>query len=194
MGRVVYDVPVVVQAANPICWVACMAMVASERKQASVGVGAFANGFDPSFASIPNPAGIDYEKFKRLLKASGFTSTSSPDPARLDWDKATRLVTGDMDVIAEDIETLLRTKGPFILTHLCAGFPYGPKWGALTEGVHAVVITGCDSAINGGTCWMNNPWGDKDQPILTFYLIKAIKAWFPWASSCPNIAYWDPPK
>lgn len=172
MGRVTYDVPVIVQLANPICWVACMAMVASERKSVSIGVGAFANGFDPSYSSIPNPAGVDWEKFKRLLAAAGFS-------------------TGAMNPSATEIEALLRSNGPFILTHLCAGFPYGPKWASPPPtAVHAVVITGYDSAINGGQCWMNNPWGDKDQPITAAAVITAINAWLPTLQ--PQIAYWDP--
>jgi hypothetical protein len=59
MGRIVYDVPLATQAANPICWVTCMAMIASERRGYSVGVGEFTGGFDPSSASIPNPAGAE---------------------------------------------------------------------------------------------------------------------------------------
>src|SRR6266404_7309635 len=173
MGRVVYDVPLVTQAANPICWVTCMAMIASERRGYSVGVGEFTGGFDPSSASIPNPAGggSDWDLIRRLLARASFNSAAiNPD--------------------ADEVEALLQTCGPFMLIHYCAGFPYGSGWSALTDGVHAVVITGIDSAISGGMCWMNNPWGNKDRPILTSAVIAAIIAWLPTGQF--QVAYWEP--
>jgi hypothetical protein len=76
LGRITYDVPVVTQGANLICWVACMAMVASERQGKSVGVGQFTGGFDPSNASIPDPAGAgsNWSLIERLLANAGFYS------------------------------------------------------------------------------------------------------------------------
>lgn len=171
MGRVVYEVPLVTQAQNPICWVACMAMIASERRGYSVGVSAFADGQDPSNSSIPNPCDSrDRERWVRRFSTSGFTLAAvNPD--------------------ATEIETLLRTCGPFMLNHFCAGFPYGAGWGAPAAGAgHAVVITGIDSGVSGGMCWMNNPWGNKDRPILTSAVIAAIVAWLP--TGAPQCAYW----
>lgn len=156
MGRVVYDVPLVTQAQNPICWVACMAMVASERLGYSVGVGRYADGFDPSNSSIPNLSRRPGDAI-RIMEGYGFTSVG-------------------INPNAVEIESLLRTCGPFILTHNCVGFPYGAGRGAVTDpnAAHAVVITGIDSSVNGGTCWFNNPWGDANVPILTSQVIAAV--------------------
>jgi len=174
MGRVVYDVPLVTQAANPICWVACMAMIASERLSMSMGVGAYTDGFDPSNSSIPDPAGqgSNWDLIRRLLARAGFTSAA-------------------MNSDATEIENLLRARGPFILTHFCAGFPYGAGWGPVTTpgATHAVVITGYDSSVNGGMCWMNNPWGNKDRPIRASAVVASIVSWLPTAQF--QVSYWD---
>ncbi|MGH7023568.1 MAG: C39 family peptidase [Caulobacteraceae bacterium] len=168
MGRIVYEVPLVTQGANPICWVACMAMVASERRGYSVGVDHF-TGFDPSNASIADPDGGDWAVLYRLLGRAGFNYAAlSPNQS--------------------EIENTLASVGPFILSHKCAGFPYGAGWVAPKTGVHAVVITGYDSAINGGQCWMNNPWGNKDRAILASAIVAAIVAWQPIAQF--QIFYW----
>lgn len=131
-----------------------MAMVASERRGYSVGVGEFADGFDPSNSSIPNPAS-NWDDFIRRLDRCGFSSAA-------------------INPTAAEIESVLQNCGPVILTHFCAGFPYGAGWAAMTSGVHAVVITGVDSSVNGGTCWMNNPWGNKDRAILTSAIVTAL--------------------
>ncbi|MFD2934198.1 papain-like cysteine protease family protein [Spirosoma flavum] len=157
MGRVTYDVPLVTQSANPICWVTCMAMVSSERLGYSLGVGHFASGFDPSNSSIPNQYNGQWTDYYEKLSSRGFVSVA-------------------VNTTASELENVLKNCGPVILTHQCAGFPYGPGWGpvATPGAMHAVVITGIDSAINGGTCWMNNPWGNKDRPLLTSAVIMAI--------------------
>jgi len=158
MGRVVYEVPLITQGSpgawSPICWVACMAMVASERRGVSVGVGSYTGGFDPGSSSIPNP-GADNDDIVRRMERCGFTCLG-------------------INATNDEIERVLQTCGPFILSHYCNGFPYGTGWGAMTSGMHAVVITGFDSAVSGGMCWMNNPWGNKDRPILASAVINAL--------------------
>ncbi|MGH7460171.1 MAG: papain-like cysteine protease family protein [Longimicrobiales bacterium] len=109
MGRVVYDVPLVTQVANPICWVACMAMVASERLGVSVGVGRYTNGFDPSNSSIANHALGRLRLTQQLMRQAGFTSVA-------------------IGASGNDVEDVLRAQGPFIFTHFCKGFPYGAGW------------------------------------------------------------------
>ncbi len=173
MGRITYDVPLVTQARSPICWVCCMAMIASERQGRSVGVGEYTDGFDPSSASIPDPAGAgsNWDLIGRLLRRAGFASAA-------------------LNPSVDEIEALLRTKGPFMLTHYCNGFPYGAGWAPMTSGVHAVVITGIDTAAGPGTCWMNNPWGNKDRAVLTSAVVAAITAWLPTGQF--QVAYWEP--
>jgi hypothetical protein len=169
MGRVTYDVPLVIQAQNPICWMASLAMVASYKRGASVGVGYYSSGFDPSNSSIPNPTTGFEDHYARLTRF-GFVSVAvNPNPA--------------------EIESLLRNCGPFVLSHQCNGFPYGPGRPALTAGGHAVVITGIDTSINGGQCWMNNPWGDKDKPILASAVITAINVMQGFSPPIRCVAY-----
>ena len=169
MGRVVYDVPMVIQAQNPICWVACLAIVTSYKRRISVGIGQFMQGLDPSTSSIPNPTQGWDDHYARL-SSFGFISVAlNPNP--------------------DEIENTLRTCGPFVLTHQCNGFPYGPGRPVLTSGGHAVVITGIDSSINGGQCWMNNPWGDKDMPILTSAVMTVISSMQSVGSNIRAVAY-----
>ena len=151
-----YDIPMIQQGANPICWVTCMAMVASEREQMSIGVGTFTGGFDPNNSSIPNPA-HDYADFVARMDRCGFTSINmGRDPA--------------------DLVVALRDYGPLILSHFCAGFPYGPKRTPITDAKvkHAVVI----NAINltdgyNGNCFISNPWGDEI-PVRCLAVLRAI--------------------
>ena len=157
MSRIVYDVPVVTQAQNPICWVACMAMVESYHSRSSIGVGRFANGFDPSNSSIPNLYEGDLNDYCSALARYGFVSVGiQPDE--------------------ESLVAVLQHCGPVILSHYCQNFPYGPGRDAITDpnAAHAVVITGIDTSISGGLCWMNNPWGDKDQPITVRDVLDAV--------------------
>ena len=151
-----YDVPILKQGPNPICWVTCMAMVASEREQMSRGVGAFTGGFDPNNSSILNPA-HSYSDFVARTKRCGFTSIFvGRDPA--------------------DLVVALRDYGPLILTHHCAGFSYGPKWKPITDpkSTHALVITGVNLTDGyNGNCFVNNPWGD-DVIIKCSTVLRAI--------------------
>jgi hypothetical protein len=160
MGRVVYEVPLVTQGQNPICWVPCMAMVESERMGYSIGVGKYTNGFDPSISCMPELSSDsnDWEGQYRKLASFGFGTTAlSPD--------------------ANQVESFLRDHGPFILLHMTNGFPYN-YYGAppITSGMatHAVVITGIDSRLGTGLGWFNNPWGEKDRPITTLSIITAM--------------------
>jgi hypothetical protein len=72
-----------------------MAMIASERQRMSVRGGEFTGGFDPSLASIPDPAcaGSNWDLIRRLLMRAGFNSAA---------------INSD----AAEIEALLRSRGP----------------------------------------------------------------------------------
>lgn len=160
--RLQYDVPLVVQLQNPICWVCCMAMVASERRKVSVGVGTYIRGFDPSLGSIPNPAPpvppeLVYKDYVARLDRCGFTSMH-------------------IDT-AEMLEETLRERGPLILSHVCAGFPYNVGFvPPLPPGAaHAVVLTGADLDSGAGFARMNNPWGYKNVPITVSSVLAAAR-------------------
>jgi hypothetical protein len=49
-----------------------------------------------------------------------------------------------------------------------------------------VVITGIDTETP--TCWMNNPWGNKDREVSVSAVLQAI---FQYQSIGPNIAYYQ---
>ena len=163
MGVIHYNVPMTRQEQSPICWIACVAMIISFKRAASIGVGEFTGGFDPSNSSIANPV-TGWTDFYNRLVALGFTSEGpemTPHPSY--------------------VEQILVRYGPFMLTHFAYGFPYegpqcGPRYGSILDpnSTHAVVVTGLNTRT--GTAWFNNPWGDIDEPIAIEALIAAINA------------------
>jgi hypothetical protein len=153
MGVATYEVPLIRQGDNPICWVACMAMVASERQQCSVGIGSFTGGFDPDNSCMMNPAVSMNDAITRMYWC-GFDSIQ-------------------ITATGAGIESALNSYGPLILSHNCLGFPYGSGWVLPTSGRHAIVITAIDTDM--GWCWMNNPWGNKDRAVSISAMSNAIK-------------------
>jgi Papain-like cysteine protease AvrRpt2 len=163
MGQVAYDVEVIVQEQNPICWVASCAMVKGFGTKTSVGVGEFTGGFDPSNSCIANLAG-NWSQCVDLMNNWGFAVSS-----------VNELASGAMT--ADTLLASLQSFGPAVLLHMCSGFPYGPQWASQTftaSNAHAVVITGVDS--DAATATFNNPWGDKDQSCDLVTLVQKINA------------------
>jgi hypothetical protein len=163
MSKVAYDVEVIAQEQNPICWVASCAMVKGFATQISVGVGEFTGGFDPSNSCIANLAG-NWSQCVDLMTNWGFSVSSVND-----------LASGAMT--ADALAAALQSSGPAVLLHLCSGFPYGPQWAAqtfTTSDAHAVVLTGID--VDAATATFNNPWGDKDQICPLSVLVQKINA------------------
>lgn len=163
MSNIKYDVEVIVQEQNPICWVASCAMVKGYGTKASVGVGEFTGGFDPSNSCIANLAG-NWSQCTDLMGSWGFDVYSVNDVA-----------SGAMT--ADALLTTLQDKGPAVLLHFCSGFPYGSQWasqGFSATDAHAVVVTGVD--VDASTATFNNPWGDKDQSCDLDTLVQKINA------------------
>ncbi|MDR3567321.1 MAG: papain-like cysteine protease family protein [Syntrophobacteraceae bacterium] len=150
MAQVRYEVPLVWQAANPICWVCSCAMVESWGTNVNTGVSKY-TGFDPSNSCIPNPAN-DWDGCVQFMNKWGFDVYSSQG-----------LADNGFILTVDDLGNALSSRGPIVLLHFCKDFPYGSQWGPVNDpnAAHAVVITGVDS--NQGIVWFNNPWGDKDQ-------------------------------
>ncbi|HEY0197035.1 MAG TPA: papain-like cysteine protease family protein [Rhodanobacter sp.] len=135
-----YDVPLVFQQQNPICWMACLAMIDSYWTNSSVGIGKFSGGFDPSDSSIPNP-GKDWPDFERRMKGFGFYPDDPGKPLTL-----------------AAVSSLLDECGPLAFIHTVTnGQPWKPAGGS---GSHAVVITAADASTR--MLRINNPWGTKD--------------------------------
>ena len=55
MGQVNFFVPLIAQGNNPICWIACVAMIKSFKSNSTRSISEFTGGFDPSSACIPVP-------------------------------------------------------------------------------------------------------------------------------------------
>jgi hypothetical protein len=149
MSKVQHDVEVILQAQNPICWIASCAMVKGFGTQTSIGIGEFTGGFDPASSSIANLAG-NWKKCTDLMETWGFNVVEVSE------------LSGGL-ASGEDLATALNENGPAVLLHLCANFPYGKQYGDTSAlgGAHAVVLTGVDT--DSGEAYFNNPWGDKDQ-------------------------------
>lgn len=159
MSNIHYDVELLRQENNPICWVASCAMVKGYGVQACVGIGDLTGGFDPYNSCIANLAS-SWSDCTDKMAGWGFDVYNVSD-----------LCSGTMT--ADDLTKALGA-GPAVLLHLCNGFPYGSQWAPLTSGAHAVVITGIDTDNNKAT--FNNPWGDQDQACALDVLIAKINA------------------
>ncbi|MGD0864474.1 MAG: papain-like cysteine protease family protein [Rhizomicrobium sp.] len=163
MPNVKYDVEVIKQAQNPICWVASCAMVKGYGTKSSVGVGDLMQGFDPSNSCIANLAN-SWSQCTDAMAGWGFTVSAVGDVA-------------SGGITADTLLSTVQTNGPTVLLHSCSGFPYGSQWGSTTFGAndrHAVVITGVDT--DAATATFDNPWGDKDQSCDLPTLIQHINS------------------
>ncbi len=166
-----YQVPMRRQEQNPICWIACVAMIKSWKLHTSIGIGDLTGGYDPSNSCIPNPAGASWDTFYRKLTEWGFVSENP-----------------EMCPTGTYVENLLERHGPFMLTHLCKGFAYGPQHSGMNfkpNDSHAVVITGCDAASGVGS--FNNPWGDVNQPIPLRIILLSMEQL--WTQGIRSVAY-----
>ena len=161
MAAIAYDVELIRQEDNPICWVASCAMVKGYGTKTSVGIGEFTGGFDPSNSCIANLA-ANWTECTDEMNGWGFDVLAVTDVAA-----------GGMT--ADALCSLLQNRGgPAVLLHLCNGFPYGAGWTAPTSGAHAVVITQVDADNN--LAAFNNPWGDKDRSCALDVLVAKINA------------------
>lgn len=147
-GTVHFHVPMVSQGASPICWIACVAMIASFKGRASLGTGAFTGGFDVSQSSVASSWGAGGPNFYDRLRAMGF-ATENPFP--------------DGAPDASYIERTLHEHGPWMLAFYTSDL-MGPGFPANSE--HAIVITGVDRGLN--RVWYNNPWGLTNQVTTVF--------------------------
>lgn len=157
------DVEVIIQAQNPICWVASCAMARGNGTKSSAGVGDLTQGFDPSNSCIANLA-TTWSQRTDAMAGWGFTVSAVGDVA-----------SGGMT--ADTLWSTVQSNGPVVLLHSCSGFSYGSQHASMTfdpDDRHAVVIIGVDTDASTATC--DNPWGDKDQSCDLATLIQRINA------------------
>ena len=161
--RLVYSVPVVLQGQNPICWVACAAMIMSFKQHRSVTVGEINNGFDPSNSSMSNPA-TSWSVFYTILNNLGFTSIGPRVSPGVDY-----------------LLGILRSHGPFILTHYTSTLAPSVRG----VGTHAVVITGIDMTAD--KVFFNNPWGNRNAFVSVSTILESMERL--WSQNIRSVAY-----
>ncbi len=172
MGFSFYQVPMVQQGPNPICWVASAAMILSWKSQSSVSVGDLI-GADPSNSSISNPA-TTWAAMRTLLQSWNFvTEAQNVSPS------------------ADYLEQRLQSHGPLLFSHQTEGFPYDSRFPPYTcsplvaPGSHAIVLTGMNTDDN--TCSFKNPWGSAGIVAVPIVL-EAIETMGQFADTFP-LAY-----
>ena len=153
-GKIRLSVPMRVQGQNPICWIACASMILSYKGKASIGIGSFTGGFDPSNSSIPNPV-TSWVNYYRILSMYGFANVN-PFPNR--------------SPEAGYILDLLRRHGPWMLAHYTSNLFLGTF---NPDSAHAIVITGIDTKTN--KVWFNNPWGRIDDVTTANKILFAME-------------------
>ena len=147
MGQIRFTVPMIAQGNNPICWIACVAMITSWRRHASIGIGNFTGGFDPSSACIPDP-NASWADFERRMHEFGFAMAGASQSLGPGF-----------------IESNLRRHGPLMIVVNAADFPFsGPVCNNI-GGTHALVLTGIDTST--GKVSIVNPWGTNTPPVDT---------------------------
>jgi hypothetical protein len=160
MGQISFFVPMVEQGNNPICWIACVAMVTSAKKHASVRIDDFTGGFDPSSSCIPNPSS-GWADFYARLDSFGFSTTG-----------------GSSTLDADVIEDTLRRYGPFLISVYVVDFPFsGPacrNQNYPPRTTHTLVVSGIDT--DAGTVSIVNPWGTAVPPVDTDVAISLLQA------------------
>lgn len=162
MATISHTVPMVRQFQNPICWVACSAMILSWRRAQSVTVESLI-GYDPGCSSIPNPA-TSWPVMYRMLNEWGITSTGP-----------------QMSPAVSYIESMLSENGPFILTHYTKTLAPGHT----SPGTHAVVVTGINT--NTGKCTYSNPWGTANNQVAISTIQASMQRL--WLQQLRSVAY-----
>ena len=174
MTAVAYDVELITEESDPICWIAACAMAKSYGAKVSASVENLADQLDETDVGVDD-LGDNWSSCNAYMGRWGLTATSVDDAA-----------TGGMTAAA--LADLLQGLGPVVLTHLCDGFPYGDQWADqsfLENEAHAVLLTGVDT--DAATASFNNPWGDKDQSCDLDVLVTKIIA---DKDQGKTLAYW----
>jgi papain like cysteine protease AvrRpt2 len=155
MGHIYYDVPMIQQGDNPICWIACVAMITSFKTKTLHSISEFTGGFDPSNSCIPDPNKGWNDLYANLSKF-GFTADGS-----------------NVSIGPDYIENMLRRRGPFMIFVNAADFPFYGPFCVNVGGTHAVVVSGVDTTP--GKVMIVNPWGTKTPPADADIIVKLMQ-------------------
>jgi hypothetical protein len=161
MGSIYYSVPMIEQGQNPICWIACTAMITSFKTNASHAISEFTGGFDPSSSCVPDP-NASWDDLYANLNRFGFTATGANSSLNPSF-----------------IEEMLRRYGPFMIFVFVGDFPFSgpacPNMSGSPGDTHALVLSGIST--NAGTVKIVNPWGTNVPPVdidVAMSLLQAI--------------------
>jgi hypothetical protein len=156
MGQISFNVPMIPQGSNPICWLACVAMITSFKTNTTHPISEFTGGYDPSNSCIPDPNAGSWGALYANLTKFGFTATGA-----------------NMSIAPNYVEAMLRRYGPFMIFVNAADFPfYGPMC-INVGGTHAVVVAGIDTSAS--TVKIVNPWGTVTPPADTDIIVELIQ-------------------
>ncbi|MGD8321694.1 MAG: papain-like cysteine protease family protein [Gemmatimonadota bacterium] len=158
-GSVKYHVPMVLQGANPICWVACVSMMYAYRNRRPFDIRAFTGGWDPTTSSVP--AGSSAIRIQGLSQIVQFMRGLGFQPIlyRTHW-------FGEDDLLQSLVQF-----GPLVAFLDAARLFVHYE----AESGHAVVITGLNAATD--TCYINNPWGQEDERRDVNLVLDALDKW-----------------
>jgi hypothetical protein len=159
MSNISFNVPMIEQGDNDICWIACVAMITSFKQNASVGISNFTGGFDPSGSCIGDP-NDSWEDLYRNLDRFGFTATGM-----------------NMSIDSNFILNMLRSHGPFMIFVTVADFPFsGPLCDNMDgdpDDTHALIVNGIDT--DSQKVGIVNPWGTNVPPVDTDVIISNLQ-------------------
>jgi hypothetical protein len=170
MGRVYYHVDMIEQGdENPICWIACVAMLTSWKTKAHHGIGEFTGGFEPSNSCIPDPNEGWEDLYDNLHKFGFEVDGPGTSPSMC--------IGANWSMAPSYIENMLRRHGPFMIFVNVVDFPFrGPVCvdeGADPDDTHAIVVSGVDT--DQGEVWIVNPWGTYTPPADIDVVLKAMQ-------------------
>lgn len=156
MAHISFQVPMIEQGDNPICWIACAAMITSFKTRTTHSISEFTGGFDPSSSCIPNPSSGWSDLYANLANF-GFI----PDGA-------------NTSIGAGYIEDTLRRHGPFMIFVYAVDFPFAGPLCTNVGGTHALVVTGVDTIP--GKVTIVNPWGTNTPPADADVILGLMQA------------------
>ncbi len=157
MAHISYYVPMIEQGDNPICWIACAAMITSFKTRATHPISEFTGGFDPSSSCIPDPNNSWNDLYNNLA-GFGFTVAGA-----------------NQSLPPNFIEDTLKRHGPFMMFVFASDFPFSQPVCTNMGGTHALVVSGIDTIP--GKVTVVNPWGTNVPPVdadIALGLIQAI--------------------
>jgi len=162
MARKVYNVLMVRQGQNPVCWLACATMLV-QFKRNMTPTSEYMGIADADFrgpVSVPSYGAEEWSRLRNL----GFVNAR--------W---AQLGLSSQTPSPQTILEMLQRHGPFILHHHCGSFWYGPGIPVPRTGGHSVLVVGIDT--DRGDVYFHNPWGQTNVPTTASSIVGAINRW-----------------